>query len=80
VRHHVVIQETLVLPETLKRRGIAVLSAIVGTLMDRPEALDVVVEQLAPQADLDTTLALRASRQIEAELQQTEQSATSRAA
>jgi hypothetical protein len=33
--------------------------------MDRPEALDEVVPQIAPQADLDTTLALRATRKVE---------------
>ena len=70
VRHHVAIQATLQVPEALTRRAIPVLSAIVGALMDRPDALDAVIGQLAPQADLDLTLTLRAARQLEAELQQ----------
>jgi HD-like signal output (HDOD) protein len=70
VRHHVAVQATLQMPEGLTRRPIAVLSAIVGALMDRPDALDAVVGQLAPQADLDLTLTLRAARQLEEELMQ----------
>lgn len=70
VRHHVTVQATLMLPETLTRRSIPVLSAIVGALMDRPDALEAVIGQLAPQAELDLTLVLRAARQLEAELQQ----------
>ena len=70
VRHHVAVQATLQMPEGLTRRPMAVLSAIVGALMDRPDALDAVVGQLAPQADLDLTLTLRAARQLEEELMQ----------
>jgi HD-like signal output (HDOD) protein len=70
VRHHVTVQATLDFPPTLTRRAIPALSAIVGALMDRPEALDAVAAELAPKADLDTTLALRAARQLEAELLQ----------
>jgi hypothetical protein len=57
----------------LSRRAIPALSAIAGALMDRPEALDLVVAQLAPQAGIDTTLALRATRQVEAELLQAQE-------
>lgn len=67
VRHHVTVQATLDFPPGLTRRAIPALSAIVGALMDRPEALDAVVAELAPRAELDTTLALRAARQIEAD-------------
>jgi HD-like signal output (HDOD) protein len=71
VRHHVIIQATLVLPpQVAPRAEIPALSAMVGALMDRPEALDAVVTQIAPQAGLDTTLALRACRQLEEEMQQ----------
>jgi HD-like signal output (HDOD) protein len=70
VRHHVAVQATLQMPEGLTRRPMAVLSAIVGALMDRPDALDAVVGQLAPQADLDLTLTLRAARQLQEELMQ----------
>lgn len=70
VRHHVAIQATLRVPDTVARPAIPVLSAIVGALMDRPDALDDVVGELVPQADLDLTLALRAARQLEEELLQ----------
>jgi HD-like signal output (HDOD) protein len=73
VRHHVAVQTTLDFPPTLTRRAIPALSAIIGALMDRPEALDAVVAELAPKADLDTTLALRAARQLEAEVLQSQQ-------
>ncbi|MEN9627325.1 MAG: hypothetical protein RJA10_552, partial [Pseudomonadota bacterium] len=70
VRHHVAIQATLQVPEALARRPIAVLSAIAAALMDRPESLDGVVEQLAPQAGLDLAPTLQVARQLAAELQQ----------
>jgi HD-like signal output (HDOD) protein len=70
VRHHVQVQAELVFPDTLVRRAIPALSAMVASLMDRPEALDVVVAHLAPQAELDVTLALRAARQLEVEFLQ----------
>jgi hypothetical protein len=59
-----------VIPAHVTRKAIAALSAMASALMDRPDALDAVVHQLSPQAGLDTTLALRAARQLEAELQQ----------
>jgi HD-like signal output (HDOD) protein len=70
VRHHVAVQASLQMPEQLTRRPIVALSAIVATLMDRPEGLDEAVARLAPQADIEPTLALRAARQVEAELMQ----------
>jgi HD-like signal output (HDOD) protein len=70
VRHHVQVQAELVFPDTLVRRAIPALSAMVASLMDRPEALDVVVAHLAPLAELDVTLALRAARQLEVEFLQ----------
>ena len=70
VRYHVEVQATLVIPAHVTRKAIAALSAMASALMDRPDALDAVVHQLSPQAGLDTTLALRAARQLEAELQQ----------
>ncbi len=70
VRHHVAVQATLDFPPALTRRAIPALSAIIGALMDRPEALDAVAAELAPKADLDPTLALRAARQLEAEVLQ----------
>ena len=68
VRHHVGVLATLAFPEYLTRRSVSVLSVIANTLLSAPEQLDEVVERIAPQADLDTSLALRASRQVQAEL------------
>lgn len=75
VRHHVGVQATLELPPTLQRRGILALSAMVAALMApsdaaQPARLDAVVATLAPQVELDTTLVLRAARQLEEEMQQ----------
>ena len=73
VRHHVTVQAGLDFPDHLTRRAIPALSAIAGALIDRPAELDDVVSTIAPRADLDTTLALRAARQVEAELLQQQQ-------
>ena len=73
VRYHVTVQATLDFPPPLTRRAIPALSAIAGALMDRPEALDIVVAEIAPRAELDTTLALRAARQVEQDLLQSQQ-------
>jgi HD-like signal output (HDOD) protein len=73
VRHHVHVQATLDFPPALARRAIPALSVMAGALMDRPEALDAVVTEIAPKADLDTTLALRAARQLESEMHQAQQ-------
>lgn len=73
VRHHVQLQATLVFPPEVTKRSIAALSVIASALMDRPDALDAVVTEIAPQADLEPTLALRAARQLEAEVMQAQQ-------
>ncbi|MFO1326358.1 MAG: HDOD domain-containing protein [Rubrivivax sp.] len=76
VRHHVSVHATLQLPDGLARRDIVALSAIAAALMDRPEALDLVVAQIAPAAEIDTTLALRIARQLEDELVHADERAT----
>jgi HD-like signal output (HDOD) protein len=80
VRHHVTVQATLEFPEALTRRSICALSVVAKALMAPPEAqsvedaegagdgLDAVVLALAPAADLDATLVLRAARQVQAQI------------
>ena len=69
VRHHVTAQATLALPAEILRRSIVAVSAIVHALVHQPEQLDEAVTRIAEGAELDTTLALRATRKVEAEYQ-----------
>ena len=71
VRHHVIAQHSFELPNLPARRGICALSAIVHALMQAPDTLDDVVAQVAPRADLDVALVLRASRMAEAQRAET---------
>lgn len=73
VRHHVQLQAGGEMPAVLQglppaRRALPVLSAIVHALQCAPEQVDAVAARLAPLADLDATLALRAARQIQEQL------------
>jgi HD-like signal output (HDOD) protein len=68
VRHHVSVQATLDFPPTLVRRGVAAVSAIAWSLIDAPERLDEVAQAIAPRADLDATLVLRAARLMQEQL------------
>jgi HD-like signal output (HDOD) protein len=69
VRHHVDAQRTHELHEVppVKRTTLA-LSTVVHTMTAAPDEVDDVVAVIAPQADLDTTLTLRAARRIEQQL------------
>jgi hypothetical protein len=69
VRHHVAVQQTLVLPEGHAKRPICALSALAYTLMTAPEQMEDTVAAVAPQADLDLTLMQRAARQTLDQLQ-----------
>jgi HD-like signal output (HDOD) protein len=69
VRHHVAAQASFELPAALTKRPICVLSVIANVLMTQPEALDSVIEHLAPQADLDVTLALRGTRRVQEQVE-----------
>jgi HD-like signal output (HDOD) protein len=69
VRHHVVVQQTLMLPEAHAKRAICGLSALAYTLMNAPEHIEDTVIAIAPQADLDLTLMQRAARQTLEQLQ-----------
>jgi HD-like signal output (HDOD) protein len=64
VRHHVQAQASGDLPEALTRRAICALSVVARAMMVAPETLDAVVQHVAPQADIDATLALRSARKV----------------
>jgi HD-like signal output (HDOD) protein len=69
VRHHVSAQTTGDLPEALNKRPICALSVITHAMMNAPESVDLVVAHIAPQADLDETLALRGTRRVMEQLE-----------
>jgi HD-like signal output (HDOD) protein len=69
VRHHVELQASGTLPEGLQRRGVAGISAIVYALMQQPAELEARVEQIAPQAQIDPSAALRAARRVQEQLE-----------
>jgi len=68
VRHHVTIHATRVLPPQMSRRSVGALSAVAQALLEAPATLDEVVAEIAPQADLDETLVLRAARALADEM------------
>ena len=69
VRHHVAAQATLQLPDLPPaRRPICALSVLAAVLNTAPETLDEAAQGVAPQADLDPTLVLRALRQTQDQL------------
>ena len=70
VRHHVTAQGLLELPGKPARRSVLALSVIAAAIMLVPPSIDDVVPQIAPQADLDATLALRAARRLVEQLDQ----------
>jgi hypothetical protein len=69
VRHHVTAQGLLELPGPPARRSVLALSVIAAAIVTMPPSIDEVVPQIAPQADLDTTLVLRAARKLVNDLQ-----------
>ena len=64
VRHHVQAQATHVLPQVPARRSVCALSVLAHTLETAPDSLESVAQAVAPQADLEPTLVLRALRQV----------------
>ena len=70
VRHHVLMQCGLEFPRLMPpaRRAIGAVSVIAYTLMNDPERVDEVTAAIAPQAELDVTLALRCTRQVQEQL------------
>ena len=69
VRHHVQAQASGELPELQPRRAVSALSVIAHAMMADPETLDDVVSRVAPQAEIDVTLALRSARRVLEQMQ-----------
>jgi HD-like signal output (HDOD) protein len=69
VRHHVVAQATLELPADPARRPVCALSVLAHALMGAPDTVDAVAPAVAAAAGLDPTLVLRASRQVQEQLE-----------
>jgi hypothetical protein len=70
VRHHVRAQAEYVLPEAESRRAICALSVLARALMQAPQTLDDAAGAVAPPADLDLTLVLRAARQTHDQIEE----------
>ncbi len=79
VRHHVAAQAARSLPELpaaaqpaqgTGRRSILGLSVLAQVLAHDPDSLDAVAQTVAPQADLDPVLTLRAVRQVHEQIEQ----------
>ena len=68
VRSHVEVQTSLLMPDTLQRRSVCAISVIAWSLMNAPERLDEIAKAIAPQAQLDETLVLRAARRVSEQL------------
>jgi len=68
VRHHVEIQTSLTMPEALARRSVSAISTVAWALLNHPDQLDDIASQIAPQAQLDETLVLRAARRVNEQL------------
>lgn len=68
VRHHVQLQDTLIIPDLVQRRSICAISVMAWALMTRPDELEEVARVIAPQAQLDETLVLRAARRVSEQL------------
>ncbi len=69
VRHHVVAREQRDLQAVpAQRRAVLALSVLADALMRQPEQLDEAAAAVAAQAELDTTLLLRAARRIQEQL------------
>ena len=65
VRQHVEAQASHVLNDLPAKRQVLALSVMAHALETEPETLDDVARVIAPQADLDPTLVLRALRQVQ---------------
>jgi HD-like signal output (HDOD) protein len=68
VRHHVLAQAELRLPEAQAKRPICVLSVLAQRWLEAPDTVQAAADVLAPQADLDATLVQRALQRVTAAL------------
>ena len=64
VRHHVQVQDTMLMGEAIQRRSICAISALAWVLMNQPGELEGVAASMAAQAQMDETLVLRAARRV----------------
>jgi hypothetical protein len=64
VRHHVIAQGLLELPVPPPKRGVLALSVMAAAILGAPDQVDAIVATIAPQAELDPTLALRTVRRL----------------
>lgn len=71
VRQHVQAQATLVLPDIPTRRAVCALSVLAHALETASETLEAVALAVAPQADLDPTLVMRALRHVREQQEET---------
>ncbi|MEO3690860.1 HDOD domain-containing protein [Roseateles paludis] len=69
VKHHVEVQATMSMPEAMQRRGISAVSTIAWALMNHADQLEAIAGQIAPQAQLDEGLVLRAARRVSEQIQ-----------
>jgi len=68
VRYHVQVQAELNMPESLQRRSICAISTVAWALLNTPDEVEAVARAIAPQAQLDETLVLRAARRVSEQL------------
>ena len=73
VRHHVETQASLTMPESLQRRSICAISAVVWALQRQPDMLETVAHAMVEQAHLDEALVLRAARRVAEQLSQAQE-------
>jgi HD-like signal output (HDOD) protein len=64
VRHHVEVQTAFHMPDALQRRSVAAISCLAWSLLNAPERLEEIAAAIAPQAQLDENLMLRAARRV----------------
>jgi len=69
VRFHVIVNATGQLPMQLPRRAVCAISALAHTLMTNPDALEIVADKIAPQAELDPLLVLRGTRRVQEQIE-----------
>jgi len=73
VRHHVEVQGSMQMPAAMQRRSVGAISAVAWSLLHAPERLEEVAREIAPQAELDETLVLRAARRVTDQLNQAQE-------
>jgi hypothetical protein len=75
VRHHVLAQSQLRLPEALARRPICALSVLANRWLEAPATVEEAVQALASPADLDPELLQRALHNLGGAITEAEEAA-----